>query len=98
MLSEEEINKIARKVIELRTAKEPFRVYPSTLIKQKYHEKIYKKFGATGIIEDAIRVVATYKCGARRLSEIPLERHVEFGEYMEQLYKEVLGDEETENA
>ena len=98
MLSEEEIDKIAKRVLELNVVEEryKYRVYPSTLIKNKYHQEIYKRFGATGTIEDAIRTVATYKCGARVLRQIPVEKHVEFAEYMEKLYKDILGEEEIE--
>ena len=96
MLSEEEIDKIAKRVIELNPQKGTYRVYPSTEIIQKYHKRIYEKFGSTGTIEDAIRTVTTYKCGFRRLSQIPLEQHEEYKEYMEKIYNDILGEEEIE--
>ena len=63
MMSDEDIDKIAKKVVEIqekeKIKKNP-RIHPQIRdIREKYHEEIYKKFGPTGNIEDAIRVVAT---------------------------------------
>ena len=96
MMSDEDIDKIAKKVVEIqekeKIKKNP-RIHPQIRdIREKYHQEIYKKFGSTGNIEDAIRVVATYKCGQRYVSRIPQEMWQEYVEYIEKLYKDILGE------
>ena len=65
----------------------------SRKIREKYHNKIYEKFGATGTIEDAIKYVVTYSMGYRKMSSIPYSKQEEFDERMEEIYKIILGDE-----
>lgn len=65
----------------------------SRKIREKYHDKIYEKFGATGTIEDAIKYVVVYSMGYRKMASIPYSRQEEFDEKMEEIYKFVLGDE-----
>lgn len=96
MISNEDIDKIAKKVVEIQEKekinKNP-RIHPQIRdIREKYHGEIYKKFGSTGTIEDAIRIVATYKCGQRYVSRIHQERWQEYVEYIEKLYKDILGE------
>lgn len=100
-MTEEEIEKIAKKIIELnnREREKSKRQYPLiTNIRKKYHKEIYERFGATGTIEDAIRVVATYKCGQRYVSRIPEERWQEYAEYTEKIYKDILGERDTDDS
>ena len=56
---------------------------------------MYDKFGTTGVIEAAIRTVATYKVGARALYQVPETKFEECRLYAEKLYKDLL---EVQNA
>lgn len=95
MLTNEDIEKIAKKVIEvqeenkIKNVRSTFRL---SNIRGKYHNQICKRFGTTGTIEDAIRTVAVYKCGQRYISRIPEEKWKECEDYAEQLYKDILGE------
>lgn len=62
-------------------------------IRKKYHNEIFKKFGSTGTIEDAIRYVAIYSMGYRKIASIPYKEKDKFNEQLEKLYKFVLGEE-----
>lgn len=62
-------------------------------IRKKYHDKIYKKFGSTGTIEDAIRIVATYSMGYRKVASIPFAKEEEFENKLKRLYEFVLNEE-----
>ena len=61
-MTDEEIEKIARKVLELQKA-EGVKTTQSLLtfqeVQQRYHKEIYQKFGTTNGIDSAIRTVAT---------------------------------------
>lgn len=99
MLTDEDIEKIARKVTELQKENEIKNVrstFRLSNIRNKYHKQIYDKFGTTGNIEDAIRVVAVYKCGQRYISRIPEEKWKECEDYAEQLYKDILEIKESD--
>lgn len=93
MLTDEDIEKIANKVIqmekenEIKNIRSTFRLSD---IRNKYHKQIYDKFGNTGTIENAIRIVAVYKCGQRYISRIPEEKWKECEDYAEQLYEDIL--------
>lgn len=63
-------------------------------IRKEYHDKIYKRFGSTGIIEDAIRIVATYSMGYRKVASIPFAKEEEFENKLKRLYKFVLNEED----
>lgn len=62
-MTDEEIEKIARKVLELQKA-EGIKTTQSLLtfqeVQQRYHKDVFTKFGTTGSIDSAIRTVATY--------------------------------------
>lgn len=62
-MTDEEIEKIAKKVLELQKA-DGVKTTQSLLtfqeVQQRYHKEIYQKFGTTGGIDSAIRTVATY--------------------------------------
>ncbi len=62
-------------------------------IRKEYHDKIYKKFGSTGTIEDAIRTVATYSMGYRKVASIPFAKEEEFENKLKRLYEFVLNEE-----
>ena len=95
MMSDEEINKIAKRVIELQL-KQGVRAINGkcTLadITDKYHKEMYDKFGTTGQIESAIRTVAVYKTGVRYIAQIPEEKFEECRKYAEKIYKDILGE------
>ena len=63
-------------------------------IRKEYHDKIYKRFGSTGTIEDAIRIVATYSMGYRKVASIPFAKEEEFEKKLKRLYKFVLNEED----
>lgn len=63
-------------------------------IRKEYHDKIYKRFGSTGTIEDAIRIVATYSMGYRKVASIPFAKEEEFENKLKRLYKFVLNEED----
>ena len=93
-MTDEEIEKIARRVLELQT-KDGVKAIRNTNqiadITKKYHRQMYDKFGSTTRIEDAIRVVVTYSEGERylcRLDSDGMQRAKEFAEF---LYKKILG-------
>lgn len=96
MLSEDEIEQIARKVLELQKA-DGVKTTQSLLtfqeVQQRYHKEIYSKFGTTGSIDSAIRTVATYSQGQRyvaRLGGIEFDNAVQVAD---KLYRLVLGKE-----
>ena len=93
MLSNEDIEKIALKVVnmqkenEIKKLRNTFRL---SNITNKYHQQMYQKFGTTGRIDDAIRTVATYKCGQRYISRLSGEKQKQCEQYAEKLYKDIL--------
>ena len=93
MLSFDDIDKIARKVIEMQK-QEGVKLTNSRCsiadITDKYHRKMYEKYGPTGVIEGAIRTIATYKVGARAMYQIPESKFEECRLYAEKLYKDLL--------
>ena len=76
MLTDEDIEKIANKVIQME--------------KENEIKNIRSTFRYTGTIENAIRIVAVYKCGQRYISRIPEEKWKECEDYAEQLYEDIL--------
>lgn len=93
MLSEQDITKIAEKVLELQE-KEGIKAIRGKCsiadITDKYHKQMYEKFGTTGTIEAAIRTVAVYKTGTRYISQIPEKKFEECRSYAEKIYKDIL--------
>lgn len=96
MLSEQEINKIAERVLELQV-KEGIKAIKGKCsindITNKYHKQIFDKFGTTQQIESAIRTVAVYKTGVRYIAQIPENKFEECRRYAEQIYKDILKEE-----
>ena len=94
-MTDEEIEKIARKVLELQ-AKEGVKAVrnPNQIaeVTRKYHKQIYDKFGATGTIEQAVRVVATYSQGQRYISNLNGDELQKAKEFAEFLYQKLLGE------
>lgn len=64
----------------------------SSIVRNKYANKISDKFGATGNIDSAIRTVATYRLGERKASQIKTDKIKEWEESLDFLYKYVLGE------
>lgn len=95
-MNDEDIEKVARKVLELQKQEGVKAVKnPNTIsdVINKYHREVYDKFGATGMIDSAIRTVVVYSQGQRyisRLNSVELDKAKEFAEF---LYKKILGKE-----
>lgn len=93
MMTDEEIDKIAKRVLEMQQ-KEGTRLVNGRCsiadITDKYHKQLYEKFGPTGAIESAIRTVAIYKVGVRYIAQVPESKFEECREYAERLYKDIL--------
>lgn len=96
MLSEDEVEQIARKVLELQKA-DGVKTTQSLLtfqeVQQRYHKEIYSKFGTTGSIDSAIRTVATYSQGQRYVARLGGEQFDKAVQVADQLYRLVLGKE-----
>lgn len=99
-MTDEEIEKIARKVLELQKA-EGVKTTQSLLtfqeVQQRYHKDIYTKFGTTGSIDSAIRTVATYSQGQRYVARLGGEQFDNAVQVADKLYKLVLGIQESED-
>ena len=97
MMTDEDIDKIAKRVLEMqleqgvRTINGKCRINDIT---NKYHKQIFDKFGPTGQIENAIRTVAIYKTGVRYIAQIPENKFEECRNYAEKIYKDILKIEE----
>ncbi len=64
----------------------------SSKIRNKYANQIMNKFGTTGVIDSAIRTVATYKMGQRKISQISSKELENWESILDFLYKYVLGE------
>ena len=99
MMSDEDIDKIAKRVLELQQ-KEGLKLTNGRCsiadIIHKYHKRMYDKFGTTGQIESSIRTVAVYKVGVRHIAQIPENKFEECRKYAERIYKDILGSDEDE--
>lgn len=96
-MTDEEIEKIARKVLELQKA-EGVKTTQSLLtfqeVQQRYHKEIYQKFGTTNGIDSAIRTVATYSQGQRYVARLGGKEFDDAVQVADKLYKLVLGVKE----
>lgn len=95
-MTDEEINKIAMRVFELQKKygiKSTNGRCSIADITSKYHKQLYDKFGATGQIETAVRIVAIYSIGYRYINQIPEDKFEYCRNYAEKLYKEILKDD-----
>ena len=95
-MTDEDIEKIAKKVLELQE-KDGVKAVRNTNqiadITRKYHKQMYDKFGPTSRIEEAIRVVVTYSEGERYLCRLDSEEMQRAKKFAEYLYKKILGIE-----
>lgn len=96
-MSEEDIEKIAKKVLELQKA-DGVKTTQSLLtfqeVQQRYHKEVYAKFGTTGGIDSAIRTVATYSQGQRYVARLGGTEFDNAVQVADKLYKLILGLEE----
>lgn len=95
MMTDEEIDKIAKRVLEMQLQQGVKAINGKCSvsdISNKYHNKMFEKFGTTGQIETAIRTVAVYKTGVRYIAQIPENKFEECRNYAEKLYKDILGE------
>ena len=96
-MTDEEIEKIAKKVLELQKA-DGVKTTQSLLtfqeVQQRYHKEIYQKFGTTGGIDSAIRTVATYSQGQRYVARLGGKKFANAVQVADKLYKLVLGVKE----
>lgn len=94
-MTNEEIDKIARRVLELQKEQGLKTIQQSLLtfqeVQQRYHKELYKKFGTTGSIETAIRTVATYSQGQRYVARLSGKEFDNAVQVADKLYKLVLG-------
>ena len=98
-LSTEDIEVIAKKIVELTKSNintSPRGKTPLTGIINKYHTMLYRKYGATGTMEAAIRTTACLMAGQRYCSELHGEQLEKACEYMEYIYKTIEGTEKEE--
>ena len=96
-MTDEDIDKIAKRVLELQK-EQGVKVTEGLLtfqeVQQRYHKKIYDKFGTTGSIDSAIRTVATYSQGQRYVARLGGKQFDNAVQIADKLYKLVLGIEE----
>lgn len=64
----------------------------SSKIRNRYVNQIMNKFGTTGVIDSAIRTVATYRMGKRKTSQISSEELENWEDILDFLYRYVLGE------
>lgn len=100
MLSDDEIEQIARKVLELQKA-DGVKTTQSLLtfqeVQQRYHKEIFQKFGTTGSVDNAIRTVATYSQGQRYVARLGGEQFDNAVQVADKLYRLLLGEEVFNN-
>lgn len=93
-MTDEEIEKIAKKVLELQKA-EGVKTTQSLLtfqeVQQRYHKEVFQKFGTTGGIDSAIRTVATYSQGQRYVARLGGKEFDSAVQVADKLYRLILG-------
>ena len=93
-MTDEEIEKIAKKVLELQKA-EGVKTTQSLLtfqeVQQRYHKEVFQKFGTTGGIDSAIRTVATYSQGQRYVARLCGKEFDSAVQVADKLYRLILG-------
>lgn len=93
MMTDEEVDKIAKRVLEMQLEQGIKAINGKCSINDitnKYHKQMFDKFGTTGQIESAIRTVAVYKTGVRYIAQIPENKFEECRKYAEQIYRDIL--------
>lgn len=96
-MSEEDIERIAKKVIELQKEdgiKSTQNLLTFQEVQQRYHKQIWDKFGTTGNIDTAIRTVATYSQGQRYVARLGGQEFDNAVQVADKLYRLVLGIKE----
>ena len=95
-MTEEEIDKVARRVLELQKesgVKTTQSILTFQEVQQRYHKDIYTKFGTTGSIDSAIRTVATYSQGQRYVARLGGEKFDNAVQVADKLYTLILGED-----
>ena len=99
-MTDEDIDKIAKRVLELQKEQGTKTVQSNLLtfqeVQQRYHKDVYQKFGTTGGIESAIRTVATYSQGQRYVARLSGKDFDNAVKVADKLYRMILGLEEKE--
>lgn len=95
-MTEEEIDKVARRVLELQKEsglKTTQSILTFQEVQQRYHKDIYTKFGTTGSIDSAIRTVATYSQSQRYVARLGGEKFDNAVQVADKLYRLILGED-----
>lgn len=99
-MSDEDIDKIAKRVLELQKEQGVKATQQGLLtfqeVQQRYHKEVYQKFGTTGGIDNAIRTVATYSQGQRYVARLGGKEFDKAVQVADKLYKLILGKEAKE--
>ena len=91
-LSEEDIDAIAKRIVEITQKKMDTMSRgktPLTDITNKYHEMLYRKYGVTGSTAAAIRQTSCLMAGQRYCSSLHGEQLEKACEYMEYIYQTI---------
>lgn len=101
-MTDEDIDKIARRVLELQKEQGTKTIQSNLLtfqeVQQRYHKDVYQKFGTTGGIDSAIRTVATYSQGQRYVARLSGKDFDNAVKVADKLYRLILGEEENSNG
>ena len=100
-MSEEDIERIAKKVIELQKSdgiKSTQSLWTFQEVQQRYHKQVFDKFGTTGSIDSAIRTVATYSQGQRYVASLSGQEFDNAIQVTDKLYRLVLGLEKIDEC
>ena len=94
-MTDEDIDKIAKRVLELQKEQGTKTVQSNLLtfqtVQQRHHKDVYQKFGTTGAIDTAIRTVATYSQGQRYVARLSGKEFDDAVKVADELYKLILG-------
>lgn len=97
-MTDEDIDRIAKRVLELQKEQGTKTIQANLLtfqeVQQRYHKQVYQKFGTTGGIDSAIRTVATYSQGQRYVARLSGKDFDNAVQVADRLYKMILGLEE----
>lgn len=97
-MTDEDIDKIAKRVLELQKEQGTKTVQSNLLtfqeVQQRYHKDVYQKFGTTGAIDSAIRTVSTYSQGQRYVARLSGKEFDDAVKVADKLYRLILGLEE----
>lgn len=100
-MTDEDIDKIARRVLELQREQGTKTIQANLLtfqeVQQRYHKQVYQKFGTTGGIDSAIRTVATYSQGQRYVARLSGKDFDNAVQVADKLYRLILGIEEAKD-